>query len=168
MLAKAVCISLHTAAIILSIRPPTSSKTKEKSDKVKDEGLFLNILLDFVPRFGQSAAAIATAFYILMMSQGYIAGELEPWQVLTTVAALMLAGIPYAFSMAYKGYWTFLIKPYMVIPIPGSVLMIMGLIICYGVMALRVQGEEKMLSQHFGSEWKQHVSTRWRFIPFVL
>jgi protein-S-isoprenylcysteine O-methyltransferase Ste14 len=80
----------------------------------------------------------------------------------------MLTGIPYIFSLAYQGYWTYLIKPYMLVPVPGSLLAVIGLTISYGLCHFRVQGEEKMLLQHFGSEWKQHASTRWRFIPFVI
>lgn len=89
MLAKATCISLHTLALVFSIRPPASSTTKEKADKVKDEGLFSTIIIHIMPHLGQSAAAIATAVYILLMSRGYISGELKPWQVLTTVSGVL-------------------------------------------------------------------------------
>ncbi|KAF9366559.1 hypothetical protein BGX34_001104 [Mortierella sp. NVP85] len=168
MLAKATCVSLHTLALVLSIRPPASSTNKEKADKVKDEGLFTTIMINIMPHFGQSAAVVATAVYIFMMFRGHISGELKPWQVFATVSALMLTGIPYIFSLAYQGYWTYLIKPYMLVPVPGSLLTVIGLIISYGLCHFRVQGEEKMLLQHFGSEWKQHASTRWRFIPFLI
>jgi len=80
----------------------------------------------------------------------------------------MLTGIPYIFSMAYQGYWTNVIKPLMVVPIPGSVLTVGGLLLCYSLLTFRVHGEEKMLAQHFGSEWQQYASQRWRYIPFVL
>lgn len=89
MLAKATCISLHTLALVLSIRPPASSTNKEKADKVKDEGLFTTIMINLMPRFGQSAAIVAAAVYILLMSRGHISGELKPWQVLTTVAGAL-------------------------------------------------------------------------------
>lgn len=80
----------------------------------------------------------------------------------------MLTGIPYIFSMAYQGYWPNIIKPMMLIPIPGSVLTVGGLLLCYGLLTYRVRGEEKMLAQHFGSEWRQYASQRWRYIPFIL
>ncbi|KAG0347084.1 hypothetical protein BG004_000144 [Podila humilis] len=214
MLGKAASISLHTLVTVLSIRPPVSSVNKEKADKVKDEGLFSDIMIDLMPRFGQSAAIIAAALYIVLMSRGIIPSDLKPWQILATVSGvlgyllrawsfktldrfftfsltirpghrlvqdgpyryllhpsysgLILTVIPYIFSMANEGYWTYLIKPLMLIPIPGSVLTIGGLILCYGLTVFRVQGEEKMLLQHFGSEWKDYASKRWRFIPFVL
>ncbi|KAF9954730.1 hypothetical protein BGZ72_004338 [Mortierella alpina] len=214
MLAKAACVTIHTLALVLSLRPPASSTTKEKADKVKDEGLFTTIIINLMPRFGQSAAIVAAAAYILCMSRGIISGELRPWQLATTASgvlgyalrvwsfrtlnrfftysltirpnhrlvqdgpyrlllhpsytALMLTGIPYIFSMAYQGYWTNIIKPLMLIPIPGSVLTVGGLLLCYGLLTFRVHGEEKMLAQHFGSEWGQYASQRWRYIPFVL
>ncbi|KAG0207174.1 hypothetical protein BGX28_001512 [Mortierella sp. GBA30] len=214
MLIKAGCISLHTLAVVLSIRPPASSTTKEKADKVKDEGLFSTIMINLMPRFGQSVAVVAAAGYILCMSRGIISREVRSWQVATTVlgilgyilrawsfrtldrfftysltirpnhrlvqdgpyrlllhpsyTGLVLTGIPYIFSMAYEGYWTNIIKPLMPIPVPGAALAAGGLLLCYGLMVFRVQGEERMLAQHFGSEWKQYASQRWRFIPFVL
>ncbi|KAG0288745.1 hypothetical protein BGZ96_007501 [Linnemannia gamsii] len=214
MLAKATCITLHTLVTILSIRPPASSTTKEKADKVKDEGLFSLFMLKLMPRFGQSAAIVAAALHILLMSRGVISGDLKTWQVLTTVAgvagyllrtwsfrtldrfftysltirpnhrlvqdgpykyllhpsytALMLTGIPYIFSLAYEGYWTSVVKPLMPVPVPGLLITLGGLVVCYGLTFYRVQGEEKMLSQHFGSEWKTYASQRWRFIPFIL
>ncbi|KAF9349296.1 hypothetical protein BGX26_012378 [Mortierella sp. AD094] len=213
MYAKAVCISVHTLALILSIRPPPSSTTKEKADRVKDEGLFSRIMIELMPRFGQSAAAMAAGLYIFLMSRGVISGQLKTWQVATTVAGVLgyilriwsfrtldrfftfsltirpnhrlvqdgpyrlllhpsytglaLTGITYIFSMAYEGYWTRIIKPYMLIPIPGSLLTAIGIMISVGLTVYRVRGEEKMLEQHFGSEWTQHASQRWRFIPYV-
>ncbi|KAG0359535.1 hypothetical protein BC939DRAFT_249741 [Gamsiella multidivaricata] len=214
MLAKASCISLHTLALILSIRPPASSTTAEKADKVKDEGLFSTVMIKLLPRFGQSAAVVATAGYILLMSRGVISGQLKPWQIATTVSGvlgyllrawsfrtldrfftfsltirpnhrlvqdgpyryllhpsytgLMLTGILYLFSLANEGYWTKIIKPYIPVPVPGSAVTVAGLLICYALTVFRVQGEEKMLSQHFGSEWTRYASERWRFIPYVL
>ncbi|KAF9314658.1 hypothetical protein BG003_003952 [Podila horticola] len=214
MIGKAACISIHTLATILSIRPPASSVNKEKADKVKDEGLFSTVMIDLMPRIGQTAAIVAAALYITLMSRGIISSELRPWQVLTTVGgvlgyllrawsfrtldrfftysltirpghrlvqdgpykyllhpsytALILTGVPYIYSIAYQGYWTYLIKPLMIVPIPGSVLTLGGLILAYGLTVFRVQGEEKMLYQHFGSEWEEYAAKRWRFIPFVL
>ena len=89
MLAKAACVSIHTLALVLSIRPPASSTTKEKADKVKDEGLFTTIMINLMPRFGQSAAVVAAAAYILCMSRGVIPGELKTWQVATTVSGVL-------------------------------------------------------------------------------
>jgi hypothetical protein len=89
MLAKASCITLHTLVTILSIRPPASSKTKEKADKVKDEGLFSLFMLKLLPQFGQFAAIIAAALHILLMSRGIISGDLRTWQVLTTLSGVM-------------------------------------------------------------------------------
>jgi hypothetical protein len=89
MLAKATCVSLHTLALVLSIRPPASSTNKEKADKVKDEGLFTAIMINIMPHFSQSAAVVATAIYILMMSRGHISGELKPWQVFATVSGVL-------------------------------------------------------------------------------
>ncbi|KAG0268147.1 hypothetical protein BGZ95_002591 [Linnemannia exigua] len=214
MLAKATCVALHTLVTILSIRPPRSSTTKEKADKVKDEGLFSLIMIKLMPGVGASAAVVVAALHILLMSKGVISGQLRSWQVLTTVSGvmgymlrswafrtldrfftfsltirpnhrlvqdgpykyllhpsytgLMLTGIPYIFSLAYEGYWTDVVKPLMPHPVPGLLITLGGLAICYGLTLYRVQGEEKMLSQHFGSEWKTHASQRWRFIPFVL
>jgi protein-S-isoprenylcysteine O-methyltransferase Ste14 len=31
----------------------------------------------------------------------------------------------------------------------------------------RVVTEEKMLKQHFGRDWDEYASKRWRFIPFL-
>ncbi|KAF9895880.1 hypothetical protein BX616_008637, partial [Lobosporangium transversale] len=87
MFAKAACISLHTLAAILSFRPPASSNTKEKEDKVKDEGLFSTVILRGM-QFGQSAAVIVTAIYILLMHRGIIPGTLKPWQALTTATGV--------------------------------------------------------------------------------
>ncbi|KAF9435905.1 hypothetical protein BGZ76_005272 [Entomortierella beljakovae] len=214
MYPKALCISAHTLALILSIRPPPSSTTKEKSDKVKDEGLFSRIMLEIMPHFGQSAAAAATGLYIFLMSQGIISSQLKSWQAVASVAGilgyllrvwsfrtldrfftfsltirpnhrlvqtgpyrlllhpsytgLMLTGISYIFSLANEGYWNKIIKPYMLIPVPGSLLVAIGLLISFGLTLFRIRGEEKMLSQHFGSEWTQHASERWRFIPYIL
>lgn len=89
MLAKATCVTLHTLFTILSIRPPASSTTKEKADKVKDEGLFSYFMIKLMPRFGESAAIIATALHILLMSRGVISGELKTWQVLATFSGLL-------------------------------------------------------------------------------
>ncbi|KAG0249938.1 hypothetical protein BG011_008797 [Mortierella polycephala] len=170
-------------------------------------------MVKLMPRFGQSAAIVAAALYILLLSRRIIPGELQPWQVATTVAGVMgyllrtwsfrtldrfftysltirpnhrlvqngpyryllhpsytgliLAGTPYIFSLANEGYWTYIIKPTMPFPIQGSVLTIGGLLLSYGLALFRVRGEEKMLAQHFGSEWDQYASQRWRFIPFV-
>ncbi|KAF9109309.1 hypothetical protein BGX27_007762 [Mortierella sp. AM989] len=214
MFAKAACISVHTLVLILSIRPPPSSTTKEKADRVKDEGLFSRIMIELMPRFGQSAAAASAGLYIFLMSRGIISRQLKPWQIATTVAGvlgyvlrmwsfrtldrfftfsltirpnhrlvqdgpyrlllhpsytgLMLTSTTYLFSMAYEGYWTHIVKPYMLIPVPGSLLMAIGLLISIGLTNYRVRGEEKMLAQHFGSEWEEHASKRWRFIPYVL
>ncbi|KAF9132396.1 hypothetical protein BG015_003706 [Linnemannia schmuckeri] len=214
MLSKATCIAVHTLVTILSIRPPVSSTTKEKADKVKDEGRFSFVMTKLMPRFGGSAAIIAATLHILLMSRRVISGELRAWQVLTTLSGvlgyllrswsfrtldrfftysltirsdhrlvqdgpykyllhpsytgLMLTGIPYIFSLAYEGYWTDVLKPLMPVPIPGLLITLGGLIICYRLTTYRVQGEEKMLSQHFGSEWKTYASQRWRFIPFIV
>jgi len=89
MLLKAACVSLHTLALVLSIRPPASSTTKEKSDKVKDEGLFSTIMIKMMPRFGQTAAIVATALYILLMTRGVIPGELKTWQALITANGVL-------------------------------------------------------------------------------
>lgn len=89
MLLKAACISLHTLAVVLSIRPPASSTTKEKSDKVKDEGWFFTIMIKMMPRFGQTAAVVAAALYILLMARGVIPGELKTWQALITVNGVL-------------------------------------------------------------------------------
>ncbi|KAF9920797.1 hypothetical protein FBU30_009273 [Linnemannia zychae] len=214
MLGKAACVTIHTLAIIFSIRPPKSSTTKEKADKVKDEGIFSLIVVKLLPVVGEVAATIAAALYIVLMSKGVISGQLRTWQVLTTVAGvlgyllrtwsfrtldrfftfsltirpnhrlvqdgpykyllhpsytgLLLTGISYIFTLAYEGYWTDVFKPLMPLPVPGLLLTIGGMLICYGMTVYRVQGEEKMLSQHFGSEWKAYASKRWRFIPFVI
>ncbi|KAF9275116.1 hypothetical protein BGZ68_000112 [Mortierella alpina] len=172
MLAKATCVTIHTLALVLSIRPPPSSTTKEKADKVKDEGLFATIMINLMPRFGQSAAIIATAAYILCMSRGIIPGELKTWQLAATVSGVLGYALRVwsfkTLNRFFTGYWPNIIKPMMLIPIPGSVLTVGGLLLCYGLLTYRVRGEEKMLAQHFGSEWRQYASQRWRYIPFVL
>ncbi|KAG0017845.1 hypothetical protein BGZ80_007855 [Entomortierella chlamydospora] len=214
MYAKAACITAHTLAVIFSIRHPRSSSTKEKADKVKDEGLFSKVMIDFLPRFGQSAAAAVAGLYIFLMSRGIIPEQLKTWQIATTAVgmfgfflrmwsfrtldrfftfsltirpnhrlvqdgpyrlllhpsytALMLVGTTYLFSLANEGFWTKIIKPYMLIPVPGSVLVAIGIMTAISLAMYRVRGEEKMLEQHFGSEWKQHASQRWRFIPYVI
>lgn len=89
MLAKATCITLHTLFTILSIRPPASSTTKEKADKVKDEGMFSYFMIKLMPRFGESAAIIAAALHILLMSRGVISGQLKTWQVLATFSGML-------------------------------------------------------------------------------
>lgn len=89
MIGKVACISIHTLVTVLSIRPPASSVNKEKADKVKDEGLFSTIMIDLMPRFGQTAAIVAAALYIMLMSRGVISSELRPWQVLTTISGVL-------------------------------------------------------------------------------
>jgi len=89
MLGKAACIIVHTLCTILSIRPPASSTTKEKADKVKDEGLFSWFMIKMIPRFGESAAVIVSALYIFLMSRGIISGQLKSWQVMTTIAGVL-------------------------------------------------------------------------------
>lgn len=70
--------------------------------------------------------------------------------------------------MAAEGYWTYLIKPLMPFPIPGALLTLGGLLLSFGLILFRVQGEESMLEQHFGKEFKDYASTRWRFVPYVI
>lgn len=89
MIGKVACISIHTLVTVLSIRPPASSVNKEKADKVKDEGLFSTIMIDLMPRFGQTAAIVAAGLYIMLMSRGVISSELRPWQVLTTISGVL-------------------------------------------------------------------------------
>ncbi|KAI9235719.1 MAG: hypothetical protein BYD32DRAFT_346929, partial [Podila humilis] len=107
--------------------------------------------------------------YSLTIRPGHRLVQDGPYRFLLhpSYTGLILTGIPYIYSMAFEGYWTYLIKPLMLIPIPGLVLTLGGLILAYGLTIFRVQGEEKMLYQHFGSEWQEYASKRWRFIPFV-
>ncbi|KAF9577939.1 hypothetical protein BGW38_006540, partial [Lunasporangiospora selenospora] len=81
---------------------------------------------------------------------------------------LMMTGLPYVFYLAHEGYWNAVIEPLMLIPIPEPLLVIGGVLLSAGLAAYRVRGEEEMLSQHFGSEWKEYASRRWRFIPLVI
>jgi len=79
-----------------------------------------------------------------------------------------MTGISYIFLMGDGGFWTYLVKPLMPIPIPGALLTLGGLLLSVGLTTFRVQGEEAMLEQHFGKEFKDYASTRWRFVPYVI
>jgi protein-S-isoprenylcysteine O-methyltransferase Ste14 len=35
------------------------------------------------------------------------------------------------------------------------------------IVLRRMKGEEVMLSEHFGKEWDEYASKRWRLIPFL-
>lgn len=48
-------------------------------------------------------------------------------------------------------------------------LWIMVMMSAFGIRVLmyRVEAEEEMLKQHFGRDWDEYASKRWRFIPFL-
>ncbi|KAG0349142.1 hypothetical protein BG004_001566 [Podila humilis] len=46
-------------------------------------------------------------------------------------------------------------------------IMMASVIIHFAIISARVRVEEKMLQQHFGHEWDEYASKRWRFIPLI-
>ncbi|KAF9579751.1 hypothetical protein BGW38_003864 [Lunasporangiospora selenospora] len=88
MLAKAICLSIQTVAVILSLRPPKSSSTKEKADKVKDEGILYHLMIKLMIDCGPPALLASTALYIILMIQGVISDELKAWQVYATILSV--------------------------------------------------------------------------------
>ncbi|KAG0092689.1 hypothetical protein BGZ93_011379 [Podila epicladia] len=99
------------------------------------------------------------------------------WPVLVTYAAkwtnqLVHSGIPVLSSLAA------------LLPFAGSSnyarmspkflginigLWIMVMMSAFGIRILmcRVEAEEEMLKEHFGRDWDEYASKRWRFIPFL-
>ncbi|KAF9165235.1 hypothetical protein DFQ26_000393 [Actinomortierella ambigua] len=90
MLAKTVVLAVHTAVLILSIRPPPSAKTTSRAtDKIKDEGVFALLMIHLMPDVGQVAAMIGSAVYWAFMYRGWIASDLKAWQAMATTVAIL-------------------------------------------------------------------------------
>ncbi|KAG0243508.1 hypothetical protein BGW41_002048 [Actinomortierella wolfii] len=87
--------------------------------------------------------------------------------------ALMMTGISYIFLMAHEGFWNIIAHPILKalpfhIPFAGKLATLAFLCTCVGLTTYRVRGEEKMLKEHFKSEFTAYASKRWRFIPYVI
>jgi protein-S-isoprenylcysteine O-methyltransferase Ste14 len=67
----------------------------------------------------------------------------------------------------HEGIWDFVIYPLTGIRLPGIVAFAFLVAFFGGFVARRVHYEEAMLSKHFGKEWTEFASTRWRIIPYV-
>ncbi|KAF9207516.1 hypothetical protein BGZ49_000254 [Haplosporangium sp. Z 27] len=108
--------------------------------------------------------------YSLTIRQGHRLVQTGPYRLLIhpSYTAVIISGTPYLITLSIDGFWTYVIKPYVPIPVPDSFVVASIVIASLIPMIIRVRSEEKMLEQHFGSEWKEHVSQRWRFIPYVI
>ncbi|KAF9974170.1 hypothetical protein BGZ73_002478 [Actinomortierella ambigua] len=220
MLLKTATLALHTAVLILSIRPPPSAKTTSRAtDKITDEGPFSFFMIKLMPELGQVAAVLGSAFYCAFMYTGWIPSDLKLWQAAATTLAvlgyllrkwafrtldrfftyaltirpnhklvqdgpykyllhpsytgLMMTGMSYIAFLVYQGYWDVIARPILNalpvhIPMPGELATLGFLLGCVGLTIYRVRGEEKMLKDHFQSEFTAYASKRWRFIPFVV
>lgn len=52
--------------------------------------------------------------------------------------------------------------------IPSGIWFIVGFAFVFTrAMIARIKTEEAMLSSHFGKEWDEYMSKRWRLIPFM-
>ncbi|KAI9232939.1 MAG: hypothetical protein BYD32DRAFT_347699, partial [Podila humilis] len=78
-----------------------------------------------------------------------------------------LGGICYHMLVFYEGLWDAIIYPRIGVHLPAYVaLAIFGTY--FGLFsARRIHFEEVMLSDHFGKEWLEFASKRWKIVPFV-
>ncbi|KAG0055509.1 hypothetical protein BGZ83_008385 [Gryganskiella cystojenkinii] len=52
-------------------------------------------------------------------------------------------------------------------PSGGTLFVLFSAMSALWMLAKRVQNEEQMLKEHFGKDWDEYASKRWRFIPFL-
>ncbi|KAG0036551.1 hypothetical protein BGZ82_004031 [Podila clonocystis] len=65
------------------------------------------------------------------------------------------------------GVWSTFVTPYVPVPFLGEALFVGLFVFVSKVHWDRIQGEEKMMADHFGSEWKAYAKRRYRMLPFV-
>ncbi|KAF9579752.1 hypothetical protein BGW38_003865 [Lunasporangiospora selenospora] len=107
--------------------------------------------------------------YTLMIRRGHRLVQDGPYKYLIhpSYTGLYISLASFLVTLTYDGLWPTFIKPRLPVPVSGLLLLLVHLVFYFGLLFLRIQKEEKMLSQHFGSEWDEYVSRRWRMIPFV-
>ncbi|KAF8928986.1 hypothetical protein EDD21DRAFT_369082 [Dissophora ornata] len=93
-------------------------------------------------------------FHILLLSDGLwdvIVLFLSRAIMAVTQSKTYATAIPSSFMGIGGGTWLAAIYAYMWI----------------SMLSIRVKNEERMLKEHFGREWDEYASKRWRFIPLV-
>ncbi|KAF9329773.1 hypothetical protein BG006_007187 [Podila minutissima] len=65
------------------------------------------------------------------------------------------------------GVWSTLVTPYMPVSFLGEAFFVGLFVVISKVHWDRIQGEEKMMADHFGPEWKAYARRRYRMLPFV-
>lgn len=70
------------------------------------------------------------------------------------------------YSALSDGYWP-LFKTLIPFTVPGWVVAALGTCLVLRMFATRARNEEVVMAAHFGAEWDEYVSARWRFVPFL-
>ncbi|KAG0357204.1 hypothetical protein BG005_003826 [Podila minutissima] len=65
------------------------------------------------------------------------------------------------------GVWSTLVTPYVPVPFLGEAFFVGLFVVISKVHWDRIQGEEKMMEDHFGPKWKAYARRRYRMLPFV-
>ncbi|KAG0083166.1 hypothetical protein BGZ93_010288 [Podila epicladia] len=65
------------------------------------------------------------------------------------------------------GVWSTFVTPYVPVPFLGEAFFVGLFVVISKVHWDRIQGEEKMMADHFGPEWKAYARRRYRMLPFV-
>ncbi|KAF9297612.1 hypothetical protein BGZ74_009750 [Mortierella antarctica] len=65
------------------------------------------------------------------------------------------------------GVWSTLVTPYVPVPFLGEAFFVGLFVVISKVHWDRIQGEEKMMADHFGPKWKAYARRRYRMLPFV-
>ncbi|KAF9391349.1 hypothetical protein CPB97_006845 [Podila verticillata] len=105
--------------------------------------------------------------YIVKILPGHHLIKTGPYKYLIhpSYTGIVLSALSFYGALS-DGYWP-LFKTLLPFTVPGWVVAALGSCLVLRMFTTRAKNEEAVMAAHFGAEWDEYVSARWRFVPFL-